>query len=274
MNYRHAYHAGNLADVLKHAAMIAVLTHLRKTPAGFAVLDSHAGRGLYDLGSEEARKTGEAAQGYARLRPLADLPPLLQSYRELVESCGGNRYPGSPLVGLNLLRPGDRLVAIEKHPDEFAALRQVLGQDSRVRLTEGDGYRQLAKLLPPRERRGLVLIDPPYEAEDEFQTAVRTLIAAYRRFATGIYLLWYPAKERTAVAAAAGELLNGGIKELLRLELDVGGGGDRLSATGLLVINPPFGFTAEITTCADFLAHALARGPGAASILEVLAGEG
>ena len=275
MNYRHAYHAGNFADVLKHAAIIAVLTHLRKKPAPFAVIDTHAGRGLYDLTGVEAQKTLEAEHGFLRLKDIPELPPLLQSYRDIADSFGDGRYPGSPLLAAKLLRERDRLVAIEKHPEEFAVLREAAGADRRLRLLEGDGYRQLGKLLPPPERRALVLVDPPYEATDEFQAAVRALIAAYRRFSGGIFLLWYPAKERSSIAAAAGELLNAGVRELLRIELDVGGGeGERLSATGLLVINPPFGFAAEMRGTAEFLANALARGRGASSAVEVLAGEG
>ena len=275
MNYRHAYHAGNFADVLKHASLTSVLLHLRKKPAPFAVIDSHAGRGLYDLGGEEARKTGEAESGIRKLVGRENLPAVLRPYVELATSFGENLYPGSPLLIAKLLRVTDRLVAVEKHAEEHATLSRALAGDKRVRVIGGDGYREVLKLLPPRERRGLVLIDPPYEAADEFQRAVQTLVGGYHRFATGIYLLWYPAKERPQVIAAAGELVTGGIKQLLKVELDIGSedATERLSATGLLVINAPFGFAAEMRTVARCLVEVLGRGMSASASVEALAGE-
>src|SRR5579871_1935961 len=208
MNYRHAYHAGNFADVLKHASLVAVLLHLRKKDTPFAVIDCHGGRGVYDLSGQEANKTGEAAAGIGRLLPLDSIPTALQPYLDLVRSLGPGVYPGSPLIAEKLLRPKDRLVVVEKHPDEYAALAGVLGKERRARLIQGDYAKELLKLLPPPERRGAVLIDPPYETPDEFAEATRLLIAAYRRFANGIFLLWYPAKEAPSVDASVGELLN------------------------------------------------------------------
>ena len=277
MNYRHAYHAGNFADALKHAALTALLLHLRKKEAPFAVIDTHAGRGLYDLTGEEAKKTRKAEEGIGRLME-AELPGTLQRYVELVKSFGPGRYPGSPLIAARLLRDGDRLVAIEKHEEEFALLGAALKSERRARTIRGDGYRELAKLLPPRERRGLILIDPPFEEEDEFETASRALIAAHRRFTTGIFVLWYPAKERKKFEATIGELLNAGLGRLLRAELDIGAipvGADdsRLSAAGLLVVNPPFGFAAEMEMVGAELARRLAKGPAAQARVEILAGE-
>ncbi|HXI99734.1 MAG TPA: 23S rRNA (adenine(2030)-N(6))-methyltransferase RlmJ [Micropepsaceae bacterium] len=273
MNYRHAYHAGNFADCLKHAALVAVLQHLRKKETPFAVIDTHGGRGLYDIGGEEAKKTGEAEAGIVRLLRLESVPGVLEPYRECVRSFGEGIYPGSPLIAAKFLRTKDRLVAIEKHPQEYAALASVLGNQKRARVVEGDYLRELPRLLPPAERRGLVLIDPPYEAEDEFAMATRALIAAHSRFATGIYLFWYPAKERPLVAASAGELLNAGIKSLLKLELDVGApaGRERLSAAGLLIVNPPFGFAEEMRKIMPFLEAILAQGPGASGTVHSFA---
>ena len=275
MNYRHAYHAGNFADVLKHASLVAVLLHLRKKETPFAVIDCHGGRGLYDLGGQEANKTGEAAAGIGRLLELDAIPAALQPYLDLVRSFGPAVYPGSPLIAAKLLRPKDRLVAIEKHPEEYAALSGVLAKERRARLIQGDYAKALLKLLPPPERRGAILIDPPYEAADEFAEATRLLIAAYRRFATGIFLLWYPAKEAPSVDASVGELLNAGIKSLLRMELDVGrpqtAENDRLSATGLLIANPPFGFAEAMNEAMPFLERHLAQGSGTATRLDILA---
>ena len=160
MNYRHSLHAGNFADVVKHLALVAVLGHLAKKDAPFAVIDSHAGRGRYDLAAAEAQKTGEARTGIERLRGMPG-PPLLERYLALVASEGANRYPGSPLIAARMLRPQDRLVAVEKHPEEAAALKQLLAPWRKARVEEADGYARLAALLPPPERRGLVLIDPP-----------------------------------------------------------------------------------------------------------------
>jgi 23S rRNA (adenine2030-N6)-methyltransferase len=282
MNYRHAYHAGNFADVLKHAALVAALMHLKKKETPFAIIDTHGGRGAYDLTDAHAEKTGEANDGIIRLLRQDALPGVLLPYCAIVRSFGENRYPGSPLIAETLLRPQDRLVAIEKHPEDHAALAAILAPAKRSRVILGDGYRELARLLPPPERRGLVLIDPPYEDNEELLKATRALIAAHRRFATGIYLFWYPAKEKAALNAAVGEVLNSGITSLLKVELDVGGSrhpavegrGPRLAAAGLLVANPPFGFAAEMKTVLPFLAQCLAQADDSGFTLEWLAGEG
>jgi 23S rRNA (adenine2030-N6)-methyltransferase len=267
--------------VLKHTALVAVLAHLRKKGTPFAVIDAHAGRGLYDLSSIEAKKTGEAADGITRVLVETGLPEPLALYCEIVRGFGDGRYPGSPLIAARLLRRQDRLVAIEKHPEEFAALAAALADIKNARAVEGDYRARLKKLLPPPERRGVVLIDPPYEAEDEFIDAVRTIIESWRRFATGIYLFWYPAKHGPSVDAAAGELLNAGIASLSRLELDIGasqaapepGRSPPMSATGLLVVNPPFGFAGQMADIIRTLTIMLGRGPQARSSLTRLAGE-
>jgi 23S rRNA (adenine2030-N6)-methyltransferase len=275
MNYRHAFHAGNFADCLKHAALVAVLLHLRKKDTPFAVIDAHGGRGLYDLGDEQAKKTGEAQDGIERLTPLTSVPGVLEPYLDMVRGFGGDTYPGSPSIAAKFLRAQDRLVAVEKHPQDHEALTAVLAGDSRLRAARGDYRHELPGLLPPLERRGLVLIDPPYEAPGEFADATRATIAAHRRFATGIFLLWYPAKERPLIAASAGELLNAGIASLLKVELDVGvrDGAPltRLSAAGLLVVNPPFGFAAEMREILPFLALKLGQGAGAAGTVHSFA---
>ncbi len=278
MNYRHAYHAGNFADVLKHAALVSILLHLRQKDKPFAVIDTHAGRGIYETGSGEAQKTGEAAEGITRLLALSSVPGTLATYLDLVRGFGHGLYPGSPLIAARLLRAQDRLVAVEQQDDEFKLLAAGLAGAGNALAVHGDGYHELLRRFPPLERRAAILIDPPYEREDEFTRAAETLTAAYRRFATGIYLLWYPAKERPQVSATAAELLNAGIRSLLRVDLDIGVKGvareDRgpaLSATGILVINPPFGFAGEMQEAVEFLAHTLAQGPGASGKIEILA---
>ena len=282
MNYRHAYHAGNFADVLKHAALVSVLTHLSKKQTPFAVIDTHGGRGLYDLMGEQAEKTGEAKDGIVRLLHASELPGVLARYVEIVRNFGDGRYPGSPLIAAKLLRAKDRLVAIEKHPEDCAALAAALAPVAHARAILGDGYQVLKRLLPPPERRGLTLIDPPYEDTEEFHRAARALIEAHRRFATGIVLFWYPAKEKAALDAAAGEVLNAGIASLVKVELDVGGSavtapegrGPRLTSAGLLVVNPPFGFEAEMKLGLPFVVERLAQGKDAGFTFVRLAGDG
>jgi 23S rRNA (adenine2030-N6)-methyltransferase len=265
VNYRHAFHAGNFADVVKHVALVAILRHLKKKEKPFRVIDTHAGRGLYDLGSDAALRTGEAEGGIAQLSDLAgpSLPPALATYLDIVRGAGARTYPGSPLIAAALLREGDKLIAIEKHPDEETALAASLATYKNAKAVCADGYARLPTLLPPPERRGLILIDPPFEADDEFEHLAEALAAARRRFTTGIYLVWYPIKLQAASDALSGEILAGGAEEVARIAIDVGrdarDGKERLSAAGLLVVNPPYGFLEEMRACADILMPRLGR---------------
>jgi 23S rRNA (adenine2030-N6)-methyltransferase len=258
MNYRHAFHAGNFADVMKHLALVAILLRLRKKDAPFAVIDTHAGRGLYDLSGAAAARTGEAANGIARLMVPAvmasALPETLHRYLAIVEGASGRFYPGSPLIATMLLRRQDRLVAIEKQADEAAALKAALAtfRNKALKSECADGYARLAALLPPPERRGLVLIDPPFESPDEFADAARAVGDGLRRFATGVFLLWFPVKSAAEANAFGGEVLAAGAKKALRIDLDIGvaaravGEKERLTGSGLIVINPPFGFADDM----------------------------
>lgn len=274
MNYRHAYHAGNFADVHKHVALVAALLHLRKKETPFAVIDTHAGRGLYDIASEAASRTGEAAQGIARLAGFAPKEPVLRTYLEIAGSFGAGCYPGSPLIASKLLREQDRLVAVEKHPEEFAALRRSLAPFHRAKAIKADGYERLASLLPPPERRGLVLLDPPYESPDECDALVAAFRSAVHRFATGIYLIWYPLKAAARFEALAGEILAAGGTRLLSLTFDVGGAAEpeRLSASGLLMVNPPYGFDEQIRAASEDLLPQLRQGPQARAAVDRLGG--
>jgi 23S rRNA (adenine2030-N6)-methyltransferase len=279
MNYRHAYHAGNFADVVKHVALVAILQHLRKKDAAFAVIDTHAGRGLYDLRSTEAVRTGESSRGVGRLGDLRNAPPALAGYLELVRREGPDCYPGSPLIVSRLLRSRDRLVAIEKHVDEAVILESSLAPFVRARVVRGDGYALLSGLLPPPEKRGLVLIDPPFESQDEFRDAARALARAHRRFATGLYLLWFPGKSANDADLLCGELLTGGVRKMVRLDINVSPGHGAqegaLTSAGLLVVNPPFGFVDEMRSCFSLLDPLLAIDPTqpSSSQIRVLAEE-
>lgn len=266
MNYRHAYHAGNFADVVKHIALVSVLLHLRRKESPFAVIDTHAGRGLYDLTTGEALRTREADVGISRLADLRseDAPSLLAEYLKLARA--GSHYPGSPLIAARLLRPQDRLVAIEKHPDEAAVLTNVLRPFARARVVVGDGYEKLATLLPPTERRGVVLIDPPYESETDFADAARAVGVAMRRFATGIVMVWFPIKSKAEADGFCGEALAAGVTKALRVDIAIESAKDRekdrLSAAGLLVINPPFEFDVAMTRALDIVGPLLKARPG------------
>jgi 23S rRNA (adenine2030-N6)-methyltransferase len=267
VNYRHAYHAGNFADVVKHLALVAVLRHLKRKDKPFAVIDTHAGRGLYDLQSEEASKTGEAEAGIRRLSGLDSETPLLSQYLKLARAYGAERYPGSPLIAAQMLRAQDRLIAIEKHEEEARALTRALAPFTRARVLQADGYERLIALLPPPERRGVVLIDPPYEAPDEFEQAARIFAQAWRRFATGIYLLWFPIKSASTADAFCAEVLTAGVTKALRIDIDVGKSeGERLHAAGLLVVNPPFGMEHELRDTLAFVTSRLAQDASGAKV--------
>lgn len=276
MNYRHAYHAGNFADLHKHAALTAVLLHLRKKETPFAVIDTHSGRGLYDLSGEEALRSGESGEGIAKLTGHVARAPVLARYIDVVRGFGPQHYPGSPLMTAMLLRPQDRLVAMEKHADELAALHGSLASFANARALSADGYARLPKLLPPPERRGLVLIDPPYEGADEWQQVATVFAEAYRRFAHGLYLIWHPLKSTVPAEALAGELKTAGASQLLSLTFDVGTAPDdstnRLSVSGLLAINPPYGFAEEMRAAQNELLPLLRRGAQARASLTWLAG--
>jgi 23S rRNA (adenine2030-N6)-methyltransferase len=264
MNYRHAFHAGNFADVIKHVALVAVVLHLKRKEKPFCVIDTHAGAGIYDLNGADATRTGEAGAGIARLREAvgnAHLPVALGTYLDCVRRERGGHYPGSSRIAARLIRSQDRLVAIEKHPLEAAALRRALAGFRNALAVEADGYERLSALLPPSERRGVILIDPPFEEEGEFAHVADAVARAHRRFATGIYLLWYPVKSRTAADAFCGEVSTRGLAPLLRIEIDTGDASDagkhRLGAAGLLVVNPPYGFDGEMQDVAAILAPRL-----------------
>jgi 23S rRNA (adenine2030-N6)-methyltransferase len=230
------------------------------------VIDSHAGRGVHDLSSDEAGRTGEAQTGIERLRGLQG-PEALQTYLSL--AADPHAYPGSPLIAAKLMRPQDRLVAVEKHPEEAAELKKALSPFRKARVEEDDGYRRLAALLPPPERRGLVLIDPPFELEDEFERAAEAVKQGLARFATGIFLIWYPIKSQAAARAFCGEVLAGAPASVTALAIDASITADegKLGRTGLLVLNPPYGFDTDMQAMLALVMPCL---PGGKAALEWL----
>jgi 23S rRNA (adenine2030-N6)-methyltransferase len=283
MNYRHIYHAGNFADVLKHAVLALVIEHLKLKEAPFRVIDTHAGTGLYDLSSAEAEKTGEWRDGIGSLLPAAppaEIEAMLAPYLQVVcaENDGGERivrYPGSPLIARRLMRPDDRLVVNEAHPEDAAGLAALFAKDRQVKVLALDGWTALRALLPPKERRGLVLIDPPFEEPGEFKRLAEGLAAAHRRFATGTVMLWYPIKDIRAAGAFARQAAAAGIPKLLSAELFIDTPRDEgpLVATGLLILNPPFTLESKLEVLLPYLATLFARGEGAKGRLAWLTGE-
>lgn len=249
MNYRHAFHAGGPADVVKHAVLARILIHLQSKPAAFRVIDSHAGAGLYDLRGPEATRNPEWRHGIARLLGAAiadDARVLLAPYLDALASLnpGGElaTYPGSPVLARMLLRSQDRLVACEIEPQAVAALTRHLGGDRRTKAVAIDGWTALNAYVPPPERRGVVLIDPPFEAADEFSRLAQALEAAHRKWATGIFVLWYPTHGRQDSDALARRLRRSRIQKVLRIEVEFETPQEprRLAGCGLIVVNPPW----------------------------------
>jgi 23S rRNA (adenine2030-N6)-methyltransferase len=250
MNYRHAFHAGNFADVLKHVVLIMLVEHLKKKPAPFFYLDTHAGRGRYDLSEAQAQRSGEYKEGIGRLLEAraAALPPEVASYVALVRESAGKghsaitAYPGSPLIVARLRRPDDRLVLVESLPKEASALEAALGRQRQVSVIEGDGYAALKAQLPPREKRGLVLIDPPYESDLEFDRVLAGLELAHERWPTGTYCIWYPLTDRAGPVRFHRGLEDSGIRRVLDVRLGVLPPDAQvgMAGAGLVIVNPPW----------------------------------
>jgi len=248
LNYRHIYHAGNFADVFKHTVLTLVLAHLRQKEKPFFVLDTHAGIGLYDLSSEEAQKTGEFHGGIARLLDDRAVPEVFGPYLEAVRgaqppgAAGMRLYPGSPLITRSFLRGDDELKLCELHPADKETVLDLFRGDAQARVYGLDGYVALKSFLPPKIRRGLVLIDPPFERRDEFDTLLGHLKEAAARFANGIYMVWYPVKSRAAVERFVKGAAGLAPESWLRAELMIYGEEreDRLNGSGLFFLNPPW----------------------------------
>jgi 23S rRNA (adenine2030-N6)-methyltransferase len=268
MNYRHGYHAGNFADVLKHLALCELLRLLTAKDKKLFVLDTHGGAGGYDLSGNQARRTGEAETGIVRLSAgaRAGMPAAVARYLAAVAAYdrkfgpatdGPRRYPGSPRLVRGALRPGDRFVACELHPEEALLLKREFAGDRAVEVRQADGYKALKALLPPVERRGLVLIDPPFEMTDEYERLLRALRQGVRRFATGCYAVWYPIKDEMAATFRADLAAFKPLVFELRLDGIAPG---KLAACGLAVINPPWRFEEAMREALPWIAAQL--GPG------------
>lgn len=307
MNYRHAFHAGNFADVVKHALLARILVYLTRKDAPFLYLDTHAGVGRYDLSADEARRTGEWRDGVGRMaEPLpGEAEGLLAPWRAAVAAeqarFGPNAYPGSPAIAQALTRRGDRLLLCEKHPADARALVQAMGRDARVKAIEIDGWTGLNAYVPPKERRGLVLIDPPFEEAGEIDRMADALVAAWRKWPGGVYAAWAPIKDLAQTRRLGTRVVAAGVTRVLWLEAIVGAPErvdlsprveaspraetstrvevsprvetSTLIGTAMMVVNPPFTLAQEARILLPALATRLGRSGAARGDVFHLAGE-
>jgi 23S rRNA (adenine2030-N6)-methyltransferase len=261
VNYRHSFHAGNSADVVKHCLLIALVRALQQKPGALTLIDTHAGCGLYDLAGEDAQRTGESVQGV--LRAFADSTPLLEDYRAAVQAvnvaAAPRLYPGSPRILSDLLRPQDFLILNEKHPEDADTLRRVM-QDTAAAVHQRDAYEFWLAMVPPRTARGVVVVDPPYEQTDERERITATLAVASRKWGHGVTVIWYPLKDRTTHVRWKAQLCRLGIPKFLTIEhwLYDGDQPGIYNGAGLFIINPPYAFTQALTPMLEALRAALA----------------
>lgn len=288
MNYRHAFHAGNFADCMKHALLVWLLGALQRKPAPIFVLDTHAGTGGYDLDADDANRTQEAEAGILRLlaaTPAAVLAPFVSVVRQFRDGpwplpgprlTHTNIYPGSPLLIRALLRPDDRLTCCELHAQDYPALHRLFARDPQTTTHHRDAWEALGALLPPKYKRGLILVDPPFEAPDEFDHLLRGLLAGHARFPTGVFAAWYPIKRQATVRTFHQAIQATALRDVVTAELLLREPLDRtrLNGCGLLLINPPFRFEAEAPPLLQALLERLGQGePGGAALITRLVDE-
>jgi 23S rRNA (adenine2030-N6)-methyltransferase len=279
LSYRHAFHAGNFADVMKHVVLTAVLRYMARKDAKLCYVDTHAGAGAYDLASDYAQKTGEYRAGFARLWQSHDAPAPVADYLELVRKLNPDgelkNYPGSPWFAAQLLKPRDRLVFCEMHGSDLPLLKAQFAGDRRVRCFREDGYQFTAGLLPPPERCGLVFMDPSFELRGEYDTAVTAVTSLYRRFASGSYALWYPSLDGHQAVALKRRFLESGLRDVLHLAFDIAEPGSRagMLGCGVVLVNPPWTLADAMRVALPYLVDKLASERGAACRVETWADE-
>ena len=263
LSYRHSYHAGNFADVLKHSVLIHILEHLKKKQKPFCYVDTHAGAGSYSLSSEQAEKTQEYQQGIAKLWQTDNLPTALAAYVNVIKAFNIeatlNRYPGSPMIARHLLRQQDRLFLYELHNTEIELLRQSVNKDKRVQVAHEDGFKRCLAIMPPQQRRGLVLIDPSYEIKTDYSQVFETIMQLHKRFATGTYALWYPVVQRRRINQLEQKLLASHLQNVQLFELGqlADSQGTGMTASGMVVVNPPWTLRTEMELVLPYLAEQL-----------------
>lgn len=264
LSYRHSFHAGNHADVLKHIVLMLIIESLQQKEKGFYYLDTHAGVGRYRLFSEESEKTAEFEEGIGRLWQCDDLPEEVARYIKLIKkfNYGGKElryYAGSPLIAATMLRPQDRALLTELHPSDFPLLRNNFKEYGNITAKREDGFQQLKATLPPKERRGLVLIDPPYELKQDYDLVVQAISEGYKRFATGIYAIWYPVVLRQQTKRIVKGLQATGIRKILQIELAVRPDSEQhgMTASGMIVVNPPWQLESQMKKILPYLVKVL-----------------
>ena len=272
MNYRHAYHAGNFADVVKHVILARVIEHLKLKSQPFRIIDTHAGVGRYDLTGLEAGKTGEWEGGIGRLMAATVSVPvraIFEPYLQAISNLNGGTtitvYPGSPLLARMLMRAGDQLVANELHGEDFEVLKSLFHKVPDTKVLNLDAWAAVKSLLPPKERRGAILIDPPFEKTGEFERLSEGVANGLRRFGTGTFVIWYPVKDEPAVARFIARVKAGGALKAVDARLWISNPHSTLglAGTGVLIVNPPFRLKADLELILPVLASVLAAGPGA-----------
>ena len=263
LSYRHSYHAGNHADVLKHIVLTLCINSLKEKEKPFLYLDTHSGAGRYLLQSEHSEKTGEYLSGINLIWQQSETPELLNTYLSVLKRYNPfdnlKYYLGSPLIAKQLLREQDKINLTELHPTDYPLLRQEFSKDKRARVLREDGFSQLKSKLPPESRRGIVLIDPSYEIKDDYQKIPKALLEAYKRFATGIYLIWYPVVSRTQTQKMIDEIVNLGIKKISQFEFAIKPDNNQkgMTASGMIIINPPWKLQQQMQTIMPWLKNTL-----------------
>ena len=264
-SYRHIYHAGNYADVFKHVVLLALIQALQRKDTGFCVQDTHAGIGLYDLHSQQARKNREFDMGVELIRQSTDQPDLIKDYLGIVQACNEGKaldyYPGSPMIARKLVRPQDQMVLTELNETDYALLKRGFRGDAQVAVHHQDAWTGLKAFLPPRLKRGLVLIDPPYELKSEVPDMVKALTAAHKKWPTGMYAIWYPIFEDNFDKRIARQLKESGIRKILDCHMTIRDASDgrRMIGTGMFIINPPWQLEEQLQPVLEYLWNTLSQ---------------
>tara|TARA_R110002050_G_scaffold22809_5_gene61971 strand:- start:178 stop:1035 length:858 start_codon:yes stop_codon:yes gene_type:complete len=283
LSYRHAFHAGNFADVLKHSVLTLVLDYMCRKEKGFHYIDSHSGAGMYQLQDEYSQKTGEYKDGIAKLVNELNLPEALQPYVNLIKELNPTNstndtnkldiYPGSPGIAKRFMRRQDSTHLFELHPTDIQHLNDFCYRWKKVFVKQSDGYQGILGLLPPPNRRGVVLIDPPYELKEDYYKAVDTIVKAYKKFATGTYILWYPVVKRKQVNTMEQAFIHSDVKNLLQLEFCLSPDTDEygMTGTGLFIVNPPWQLSKQMTEVLPYLKETLGNGETYFTITQLIA---
>ena len=267
LSYRHSFHTGNFADVIKHIVVIEIFEHLIKKDRPFDYIDTHAGAGLYNLNTKISTKLEEFTNGIGKLESKAwpELSRYFSILKQYDPSAALNYYPGSPLIAMSFLRAKDRAWLFEMHPADIELLVKNVAKDERVKVTRGDGYKGLLSLLPPASRRGLILVDPSYEVKTYYDQVVDVVTKAYKKFSTGTYAIWYPVVERKRIEKLESKFINSGIKNIQRFELGIAADSRAagMSAAGIIVINPPWTLMEKMSQVLPKLVDVLGEDEGA-----------